>query len=151
MNHPKRPSQDDQLAEFTDQVLAGTTQKTASAADDDLLSLQDTVLRLYRAFPPDSPDRAAAKQMLVRLKARLKRERQNAAPSLWKRLLDFRSNPQFAVAVAAVAALAAAIIAIPVLSSAGAPVTGTALGGSILVFAGGIGILALIYWFVRRK
>lgn len=153
MNQSNRHSpQDDKLAKFTDQVLAGRRDRTASAADDDLLRLEDTVLRLSRAFPPRSPDSAAAKQMLVRLKARVKREERAVTPSFWKRLFDFRSHPQFAMALAAVAVLVVAVIAVPSLSSNSAPVTGSALGGgSILTAAGLVGILALIYWLARRK
>jgi anti-sigma-K factor RskA len=153
MHQPNRhSSQDDKLAEFTDQVLAGKADQTASAADNDLLRLEDTVLRLNRTFPPHSPDSAAVKQMLVRLKARIKREERAVRPSFWRRLIDSQSAPQVVMALAVVAVLVVAVITIPSSSSDGAPLTGTALGGgNVLVAAGLIGILTLIYLFVRRK
>jgi hypothetical protein len=144
--------QDDKLAEFTDQVLTGRADRTASTADDDLIRLEDTVLRLNRAIPPHSPDNATMKQMLVRLKARVRRDERTVKPSFWKRLFDFQSNPQAGMILAAVVVLVLLVVTLPSLSLDGSSVTGTASGGGgILAAAGVIGALVLIYWFMRRK
>lgn len=145
---------DDQLADFTDQVLEGTM-KTASSLDQELLSLEETVLRLNRSFPPASLDDTSKKQMLVRLKARVKREEKMEKPSFWKRWFDIQSNPQVGMILAAVAVLVLMVIGIPALTSTDGSLSGTAVnpsGGNVgLIAAGLIGVLLLVYWFARKK
>ena len=101
---------DNELAEFTDRILKGRIEPFASTSDEELLSLEKTLLRLNDAFPPLSLEDARSKQMLVRLKARMRREEeeQAARPSFWKRLFDFQSNPQVGLLVAAAAIVIAA-------------------------------------------
>ena len=143
---------DSQLADFADRVLDGKAAQSASNPDEELLSLERTILRLNDAFPPASPDNAAVKQMLVRLKARVRREEQTAKPSFWKQLFDFQSNPQAVMVLAAVAVLVLVVLGLPALQPPGSSVSGTAsINGSLVIGVGLAGVLLLIYFLSRRK
>lgn len=144
---------DDELADFADRVLKGKADIPASTTDPELLSLEKTILRLNAAFPPESLEDAKAKQMLVRLKARMRREEEEtAAPSFWRRLFDFQSNPQVGLILAAVAVVVIAIVSLPSLEqSAGPLTTGTAFSGSGFIAAGVLLALVVFYWLSHRN
>lgn len=143
---------DDHLAEFADQVLDGKNRQTASTSDEELLSLERTILRLRDAHPSDSLSEAKIKRMLVRFKSRLRREEQTPKPSFWQRLFDFQSNPQVAMILAVAAVLILAVVSLPLLTPSGGSVTGTASNMNTTFFAVGlIGLLLIVYWFSRRK
>ncbi len=125
--------------------------RSASNADDDLLDLEETILRLNRSLPSDSLNDAEVKQMLVRFKARVRREEQTARPSFWKRLFDFQANPQVGMILAAVVVLVLVFIGAPLLAS-GSTTAGTADGtGSFFIAIGLLGVLLVVYWISRRK
>jgi len=151
----KTSPKDKELADFTDRVLQGRIERTASTSDEELLGLEGTILRLTDAFPPEPLDDAKAKQMLVRLKARVRREEeeQAAKPSLWKRLFDFQSNPQVALLITVAAVVMLAIIILPTVEQpSGSSISGTALSGtSFFTVAGLAGVLIVLYWISRRK
>lgn len=151
----KTSTNDQELADFTDRVLQGRIDPAASTSDEELLSLEKTILRLTDSFPPEPLDYAKAKQMLVRLKTRMRREEQEQAakPSFWKRLFNFQANPQVALLVTVAAVVMLAIVILPTVEQpSGAPVSGTAVSGtSFLTVAGLAGLLILIYWISRRK
>ena len=145
---------DNELAEFTDRILKGRIEPFASTSDEELLSLEKTLLRLNDAFPPLPLEDARSKQMLVRLKARMRREEEEqvARPSFWKRLFDFQSNPQVGLLVAAAAIVMLVIISLPSVEPSGNSVSGTAFSGTSLFTALGlIGVLLVFYWISRRK
>jgi len=147
-------TKDIELADFTDQVLSGKLDKTASTSDDELLSLESTILRLTEALPRETLEDAKAKQMLVRIKARARREEEEEAarPSVWKRLFDFQSNSQVAMLVAIAAIVVLVIVTLPASESSGSSMTGTAFSGSSLFpVLGVIGVLFVFYWISRRK
>ncbi len=153
MDHENEFTETDaRLADFTDRLLGGETAPIASASDEDLLRLQQTVLRVTHAFPPKTQTDAMAKQMLVRFKARAKREEAQAVKSsIWKRLFDFQSNPQNALLFAAVMVLVVAVVALPFLQSPGSAVAGAALtGGNFYIVAGLVLALLVVYWFSRK-
>lgn len=146
---------DNKLADFADRVLEGKLDLTASTTDEELLGLEKTILRLTDAFPPEPLEDAKVKQMLVRLKARARREEEETAakPSFWKRLFDIQSNPQVGLLFAVAAVLVLMVVSIPALQEApGSSVSGTAFsGGSLITVAGLVGILLVFYWISRRK
>lgn len=145
---------DIQLAEFADQVLEGKMNQTASSHDEELLGLEETILRLNRAFPARSLNDASSKQMLVRLKARMRREEKEAKPSFWKHLFDIQSNPQMGMVFAVAAVLVLAVIAIPMFTSTdGTSVSGTASSPASLPVAAGLVVILLLalLWFGRKK
>jgi hypothetical protein len=150
-NTSQDPNLDDRLADFTDELLEGRMQQTtASTTDEDLLLLEDTILRLSKTFPPISVDEARVKQMQVRLKNRIRRESQEAEQPFWKKWF---SNPQMGVFVGVMSILLMFIIASPYLTSAGSSTTATALTpvhGTFIVL-GVVLVLVLIVWIKRRK
>lgn len=145
---------DNELADFADRIVNGRMEFPASASDDELLSLEKTLLRLSNAFPPETIDDARTKQMLVRLKARAKREEEEqvAKPSFWKRIFDLQSNPQVGLLIATAAVVVLVIVSLPSVDPSGNSMSGTAFSNTSLFTALGlIGILLVFYWFSRRK
>ncbi|MBI3150789.1 MAG: hypothetical protein HYZ21_01525 [Chloroflexi bacterium] len=149
--HPN-PKKDDQLADFADQVLRGTMNQPASPPTDDLLGLEETILRLNSSFPPTSLDDATVKQMHVRLKARIRREGQAAKPSFWKKWFGREVTPQLGLAFAVLAVLVVMVLTSPSLTPSVPPTTGTASTPiSFMVIVGLVAVLFIVYWFTRRK
>ena len=145
---------DIELADFADRLLKGRSEFPASTSDEELLSLKKTLLRLNDAFPPEPLEDAKAKQMLVRLKARVRREEeeQAAKPPFWKRLFDLQSNPQVGLLVAAVVVVVLLIVGVPAVQPSGGSISGTAFSGTNFFTALGlIAILLVFYWISRRK
>lgn len=145
---------DNKLADLTDRILKGRTDPPASTTDEELLGLEKTILRLTEAFPPEPVDDAKVKQMLVRFKARVRREEeeQAAKPSFWKRLFDFQSNPQVGLIFAVAVVLLLVIINVPDVQSPGSSISGTAISSTNLyTILGLVGVLIIFYWFSRRK
>lgn len=139
-------NKDNHIANFAD----GKT--SASSTDPELIHLEETILRLKRNLPTAAPDSAIAKQMLVRLKARIKREAEMPKIPFWKKLFDFQSNPQVGMILAVTAVLILAMVTIPSLQFGDGTVTGTASGTTNLLIIGGLIIVILLaYWFSRRK
>lgn len=150
-NELNEHTKDNQLADFADQVLEGKMMRSASNADDEMLGLEETIVRLNSSLPSDSLNDAEVKQMLVRFKARVRREEQAARPSFWKRLFDFQANPQMGL-ILAVVVVVLLVLVIPAFPLGTSTVTGTASSSSGLWTALGlIGVLLFIYWFSRRK
>lgn len=142
---------DTRLADFTDRLLDGETAPVASASDEELLRLEQTVLRLTHAFPPEPQTDARAKQMLVRFKARARRT-QAVKPSIWKRFFELQSFAQVGLALAVVAVLVAAVVALPIAQPPGASATGSAFSGvNFYVATGLLLVLLAMYWVTRKK
>lgn len=137
---------DNHIADFIDG-------KTASSPDPELVQLEETILRLKQGLPNKTLDSATSKQMLVRLKARMKREEETASVPFWKKLFDFQSNPQVGMLIAISAVLILAIVTIPSLQAGnGGTFTGTANNSNPILIIGGIILVALgIYLRSRRK
>jgi len=97
--------QDDRLSDFADQVAQGKMKQAESSTDDELLGLENTILRLNRSLPPVSLDDATIKQMQVRLNARIRRAAQEAKPSFWEKWFSPVLRPQTGFALVVVALL----------------------------------------------
>jgi LPXTG-motif cell wall-anchored protein len=147
-------NQDNHLADFADQVLQGKINTPASSSDADMVRLEETILRLKNTLPNNAPDAAKTKQMLVRLKARIKREEETEKAPFWKTLFDFQSNPQVGMLIVIAAVFILAVITVPSLELGGSnnSVTGTADNNSNILIGGAlVGMLLLVYWIFRRK
>ncbi|MCI0399358.1 MAG: hypothetical protein L0322_31090, partial [Chloroflexi bacterium] len=89
---PDSPEFDDELAEFTDRLLGGEFDKTPELAETpELRRLQETVLRMQRAFGQEQPDLAMARRVESRLKREwprsgLDRPKQSAWARWWQAL-----------------------------------------------------------------
>jgi hypothetical protein len=138
---------DNHIADFVD------GKPNASLPDPELVQLKETILRLKQTLPNKPIDSATSKQMLVRLKARIKREEETAKIPFWKKLFDFQSNPQVGMLLTIATVLILAIITIPSLqTSGGGTVTGAANGSTPILIIGGLILIVLgIYITLRRK
>lgn len=151
-NEQTNPQQDDQLADFVDQVIKGKMKISASNPTDDLSGLEETILRLNSSFPQDPLDEASIKQMHVRLKARMRREEQSVKPSFWKKWFGVEVTPQLGLAFAALAVLVVALVSSPSFKTSGSTITGTASTPvNLFVAIGLVGVFFILYWFTRRK
>jgi hypothetical protein len=149
INHTPQINPDDRLAEFTDQVLSGTTQTTASDADGELALLEGTILLLNKAYPPVPMDEARVKQMQIRLKRRIRHEAE-AEQSFWRNIL-----PRLPVltAMSVLGLLLIFLLISPFFAAAGSSMTATAGNFKIpsIVVIGAAGIFLLILWIRRAK
>jgi len=151
-NEQTNPQQDDQLADFADQVIIGKMKTSASNPTDNLSGLEETILRLNSSFPQDPLDEASIKQMHVRLKSRIRREEQSVKPSFWKKWFGVEVTPQLGLAFAALAIVVVALVSSPSFTTSGSTTTGTASTPvSLFVAAGMVGAFFVLYWFIRRK
>lgn len=156
----KQFPQDEKLSEFTDQVLKGQMNKPASNSTEELQGLEETILRLHSTLPTTSLEESAKKQMLVRLNARVRREKeQPQKKSFWASLFDTewmrnQSRPQFAATIGIIAILVVAVIISPALGDGGSSTTvGTAFNSnsSIFIVIGLIAVILGVLWSIRRK
>lgn len=149
-NQSLKSNLDDRLADFTDEALAGRMQQSASRADGRLLPLEETVLRLKNAHPPAALDEARVKQMLVRLKSRIRRETQETERPFWK---DWLTRPQARMAAAVLSVLLLLALAFPFLTTSGSSTTATALtpAQGMYAAAGLAVVIVVILWIKRRK
>jgi hypothetical protein len=159
-NMNKKFSQDEELSEFTDRVLKGTMKHTASDSDEEMHSLEETILRLHNSMPASSLEESKKKQMLVRLNARIRREKEiPQQSSFWNSLFNLESirsssRVQFAGAIGVIALIITAVVFSPgLIESGGATTIGTALSGSngFILPAVLLGLIVLILWLKRRK
>jgi len=144
--------QDDRLADFTDQALAGRVDRVESNIDDETFALEQTILRLKNALPPAALDQSTIKQMQARFKARVKREAREVKQPFWKKWFEPQSRPQFAMAFAVMAALIVFVIFSPP-ATVGTSASATALSPVNGVFAiiALAGVLLIFVWAKRRK
>ena len=151
-NEQLNPKQDERLADFADHVIKGKMKNSASNPTDELLGLEETILRLNSSFPQDTLNEAAVKQMYVRLKRRISREEQTARPSFWKKWFSSETSPQLGLAFAALAVLIVVLVSVPSLGSSGSSITGTASAPVNLFVAVGLVVaISALYWLIRRK
>lgn len=156
---------DDQLADFTDQILEENLEhnKEPFTPDPELRALQQTALRLKNAFKEDGPSDATVKRMRQNIVTQWKQQEIKANESTWRKFLSAlklptqkwqtqRSRRQWNVAVSLVAIAALAVISIPFLnkiSSSQPAASGQNLNFNV-VAAFGVLIL-LVVWLFRRK
>ncbi len=145
--------QDNRLADFADRVMEGKMKQSESNADDELLGLEQTLLRLNQSLPSVSLDDATVKQMQVRLNARIRRETQEAKQPFWTKWFSIQGRSQFGFGLAAVALLILLAVISPSLTTGSSSTTGTALTPMNNMFVIGllVGGILVIFWFMRRK
>ena len=145
--------QDNRLADFVDQVLEGKMKQAESNVDDELLGLEQTILRLNQSLPPVSLDEATVKQMQVRLNARIRRESQEVKQPFWVKWFSSQTRPQLGFAFAAIALLIFLFVGTPLLSTDSSSTTGTALTpmNNMVVAGVLVGGILVIFWLMRRK
>ncbi|MGD8457476.1 MAG: hypothetical protein PVF83_13925 [Anaerolineales bacterium] len=154
---------DDQLAQFTDQVISGqATQPSAPDTAGDLLALQKVILEIHRSTSQQAPDgKLTAKLQRNLLKAwRQEMERDASGTNLFSRITRFfsprssgwQSTAQRRRRLAGQIALAAIVVLaifIPLAQSQG-PLSGAATGetGIAILFLVLIAAGSLVAWFL---
>ena len=157
--HPQNKSQEERLAEFTDQVLSNGSSQTDSTEDPELARLEETVLRLKSTLEADQPDPALQQRVKNRTRVawqgELKKSRsQKARPSLLEQLRRvFNSIGQRpALQWVLVAAVVLLVISLGLPSLSGG-LEATALNGNlglwVVLFVVVIGI-GLYLWLTRK-
>lgn len=145
--------QDDRLAEFTDQALAGNVNQAELNADAELLALEETILRLKNAFPSAAIDQPAVKQMQVRFNVRVRHEAQTVKQPFWKKWFEPQLRLQFGMAFTAMALLIAFTVFAPYITTVGSSTSAIALIPMKNIFmASALVVVFLIFlWITRRK
>ena len=143
------PNPDDLLADFTDRVLDGKTAVVASATDNELRSLEETVMRLHQGLPKGALNEQELRRMQADFKTRARRASMSSRPD-WQ---SQQSRPWIIPAFAAIAIFAAIFILMPFLTTGSGEVQGTAgfqpQGAFLLLGVGGA--IVLLIWLGRRK
>jgi hypothetical protein len=145
----ERTDRDNRLADFADAVLKGKARRRASS-DEELRVLEETILRLHKAYPPISLEKARVKQMQVRLKNRIKREGTAPQPAGWRKWF---AHPQAGVFAWSVILALLFLFTAPLFSSVGSSAAGAAWTPvhGILIALGLILLIGLLYWTNRKK
>jgi hypothetical protein len=151
-NDPSRSNQDNKLADFTDQLLKGQVKGIESNVDQGLRDLEETIVHLKNTIPSASLDEAVAKQMLVRLNARVRRENNQAREPAWRKWLG-QPRTQLIMASTLVALIIVLAAIVPGLTSSNSSTTATALTSSqdIVIVITLAGAILFIFWSMRRK
>jgi hypothetical protein len=167
MNKPQNNNRtvEDQLADFTDQILARTAEEGTDplAPDPELRALQQTALRLKNAVPKDGPSEAVIYRMRQNIVMQREQQETKASEPFWQSFLSARKpsgrkwqsqhsrrRQNLRISLAAVVLLL--IVSIPLMYK-DTPVqpaaSGQSLNASLLIAFGGLILLALL--FFRRK
>jgi hypothetical protein len=146
---PSSQNQDDLLAEFTDRLLEGKADEAASSQDAELRGLEETVLRLNRAFPKGAPDASNASRLQSDFQARVRKENREQPPA-WR---SRQSRQRLGLLFAAIAIVIVVLVVTPLLPVDKGSILGTAgtqlPGIGLAVVLGALLLLAL--WLARRK
>jgi len=147
------PNQDDSLADFVDRVRSDGSAKLELSADEELRGLEETLLRLNRAFPREAMNEETVKRMQANFGIRKRRQaaQEQAGRQTW---LNSIFQSPVAQAVAAFVVIGALAFLAPSLTAIGSSTSGTAgtqtqpIGYLIIP---GVIIILLAFWLVRRK
>jgi hypothetical protein len=146
---PSSQNQDDLLAEFTDRLLEGKADQAASSPDAELRGLEETVLRLNRAFSKGALDASSARGLQSDFQARVRKENRAQQPA-WR---SRQSRQRFGLLFAGIAILIVVLVITPLLPVDNGNILGTAgtqlpvIGAAVVLVA----LLLLALWLARRK
>lgn len=163
-NHKK--TIEDQLADFTDRILADKhveQDEATFAPDPDLRALEQTSLRLKIAFGNELPEEAVIQRMQRNIIKQWNQEQEEASQSIWQKWFKYfkapeqkwqsqRSRQRFNMAVSFAVIAVLLLVAIPLLNDPtpnqpGA--SGQNLNSIVLIVVGGL--ILLVMWLFRRK
>src|SRR3990172_6690437 len=149
------PFQDNSLADFADRLQMNGSAKPGFGADEELRGLEETLLRLSRAFPREALNEETVKRMQADFRIRKRRQaaQEQAGRQTWWRSL-FQSPLNLAVVAITVIAIGVLALLAPSLIAIGSSMSGTAgtqaqpIG---FLIALGVMIILLGLWAGRRK
>jgi hypothetical protein len=147
------PNQDDSLADFADRARMDSSAKLEFSSDEELRGLEETLLRLNRAFPRDAMNEETVKRMQADFGIRKRRQAAQDQASRQKWLSALFQSP-VALAVAAFIVIGVLAFLAPSLTAIGSSTSGTAGTqakpiGFLLIL--GMIIILLALWSGRRK
>lgn len=162
----KNPNIQDQLANYTDALLAGKAvhqNEATFAPDSESRTLEETVLRLNTAFSDDDPDETTIQRMHKRIIEGWQQERQTISQSLWQRWAaglqlsrgkwrSQHSRQRLSMALSLVALVLLMLIGIPFTDISGSNQPGASgqnVNVIVLVIFGSLVLVAI--WLNRRK
>ena len=142
------PNPDDELVEFVDRLLDGKTSGYALSANEDQRALEETVVRLNRAFPNEGLDQQTLRRMQKSLRTAARDTGSFPRPAWQSRT----SRQRLVMVLAAVVVLAAVFIVLPFLPAGGSieGAAGLDSKGIVLLLACG-GVIGLLIGLNRRK
>jgi len=148
------PNQDDLLADFAERIRKGDVENFDFSADENLRSLEETLLRLHRAFPRETLKDETIKRLHADFGIRRRRQALQEKPpvkSWWGSL--FRSPVVMTISAAVMIIILA--IFIPSFTGLGSPLSASAgaqaMPFGLLAVFGIVVLLFLIFSLRRRK
>lgn len=157
----KNNSLDEQLAVFTDQVLADNAPETQSN-NPELQELQNTVIRMKSAFHENTLSDTTAKRMQIDFMVKVKSQQTIPQTSALNRLRTFwgrqekwqsqRRRQRLGIAISMAALVLLLLVVVPLLDTTGSNQTaasGQTLKPIVLIVFGGL--VLLILWTFRPK
>jgi hypothetical protein len=152
-NHKTPRDLDQELADFTDQILSPGAAQPVPDGDPELAELQETVLLLKQA----SEEAGVSKEAAARMRARLVRRIQQEMPGRTNAWVDLvatlRQNLGVVIGAIVVVALAITLIVVQPGSLPG-ELPGTATGGSswvIWLVCGFLSVIVIIVLWLRSR
>lgn len=147
------PNQDDLLADFTDHIRVDDPAELEFSVDEELRGLEETLLRLNRAFPRETMSREMVKRMQADFGIRKRRlaTQERAGRQTW---WDFFFQSPVAMAVATFIIVGVLAFLAPSLTAIGSSTSGTAgIQAKPIGFMLTLGVLIvfLALWSGRRK
>lgn len=161
-----KPNLEDQLADYTDRILARKAVKQDEATfapDPDLCALEQTALRLKTALGNDDPDEAAIQRMRSNIIGGWQRGESKVSDPFWQKWIKTlkpseqkwqsqRSRQRLSMALSLAALIVLMLISIPFLSATGSSQPGASgqnLNAIVLIAL--FGLILLAVRFFRRK
>jgi hypothetical protein len=154
MNQKNKKTFDEQLADYTDNILddkTGEMEENPTALDPELQSLEKTALRLKNAFHDDDPSEEVIQRMRKNIAVKWQQQQSREKQPFWKKWLPFgrkwqsqRSRQRFRMAVSLGILLAILFAGVYFLNGSGSdqPATsGQNLNASLVFIVGGLIIL----------
>lgn len=142
------PNPDDELVEFVDRLLDGKTSGYALSADEGQRDLEETIVRLHRAFPIEGLGQQTLKRMQKEIRAAARDTGSFPRPAWQSRT----SRQRLVLVLTGLIVLAAVFVVLPFVP-AGGGIEGTAgldSKGIVLLLALG-GVIGLLIGLNRRK
>ncbi|HUH96023.1 MAG TPA: hypothetical protein VLZ89_01600 [Anaerolineales bacterium] len=143
--------QDDVLADFTNHILDGKPLPArASDLSEALGGLEETILRLNRAFPPQALAEKTMKRMQLDFKIRRQRTAPPARPAFW---WPQQTLQRLVLALAVIVVIAVLVIISLFVSGSGGLQASAGLHPQSIVLSVFLigGVLLLAFWLGRRK
>ena len=143
--------QDDMLADFTNQILTGKTSAAHSShPEEELRGLEETVLRLHRAYPQQTMDGKTTKRMLFDFEIRKQKINTSSHPVFW---WSQQTLQRSVLVLAVVAILVSVFLIIPFFALGNGGIQASAglhpQGIGLLVLL--IGGILLVVWLVKSR